>query len=74
MGFSNTWQVASFDTRAARDAWIAECPDRPDIVPITRTEAMRMVGKLQRMHYWSGGHLAHVHYLTADNVNFRRAY
>lgn len=74
MGFANTWQVVSFDTRAARDAWVAQYADRVDIAPITKAQALKLAGKLQRMHYRSGGHLSHVHYLTADNVNFRRAY
>lgn len=70
----NSWQVASFSSRTARDAWITECPDRPDVSPITRAEALKMVDKLQRMRCRSGGYLAHVHYLTDDNVNFRRAF
>lgn len=74
VGMSNTWQVASFATRKARDAWVAQHDDRLDVGAITQREAVKLAGELQRHHYANGGHLAHVHYLTDDNTKFVRAW
>ncbi len=74
MGFANAWQVASFDTRSARDAWVSQHADRVDVQAITKPEALKMAGRYQRHQHRNGGHLAHVHYLTDDNVKFVRAF
>jgi hypothetical protein len=74
MGLADAWQVAGFDTRQARDAWVAQYADRVDITPITKVQALNLAGKLQRMTYRRGGYLAHAYFRTNDNVTFRRAY
>ena len=74
VGFSNTWQLASFDTKHARDSWVAQHAGRLDIQAITRAEAVKLAGKYQRYQHRKGGHLAHVHYLTDDNAKFVRAF
>ena len=74
MGLANAWQVAGFDTRQARDAWVAQYADRVDIAPITKAQALQLAGKLQRMTHRRGGYLAHAYFVTDDNVTFRRAY
>ncbi len=74
MGMANTWQVASFDTRKARDAWVAQHDSRVDVAAITQREALNVASELQRHHYANGGYLANVHYLTDDNIKFMRAW
>jgi len=75
VGFPNTWQVASFESRAARDAWVNQDPCRLDVAPITQREALKMASPLHRRHYLEGmGHLANIHFLTDDNAEFRRAW
>lgn len=73
MGMANTWHVASFDTRRARDAWISLHPGRLDVAAITKQQALKMAGKYQRRQHRHGGYLAHVHYLT-DGTKFVRAW
>ena len=74
VGFANTWQVASFASKAARDAWVSQHKDRLDVAAVTRSEALKLAGHYQRHQHRQGGHLAHVHYLTDDNVRFVRAF
>jgi hypothetical protein len=74
MGMANTWQVASFETRRARDAWVSLHPGRLDVTAITKAEALKMTSKYQRRQHRHGGYLAHVHYLTDDNTKFVRAW
>ena len=74
VGFSNTWQVASFGTKSGRDSWVAQHAERLDIQAITRAEAVKLAGKYQRLQHRNGGHLAHVHYLTDDSATFVRAF
>jgi len=65
--------VASFDSRSARDAWVAASPALATRA-ITHREALRLAGPLQRRHWRDGGYLANVHLLTDDNVRFVRAW
>ena len=74
VGFANTWQVASFATKAARDAWVEQHAGRQDVSPITRAHALKMAGGYQRAQHRHGGYLAHIHYITDDNVRFERAF
>lgn len=74
VGFANTWQVASFPNRAARDAWVAQRAERKDVAPITKAQALKLAGEYQRSLHRNGGHLAHVHYLTDDAVKFVPAF
>ena len=72
-GMANTWHVASFDTRRARDTWISLHPGRLDVAAISKQQALKMAGKYQRRQHRHGGYLAHVHYLT-DGTKFVRAW
>jgi hypothetical protein len=74
-GFANTWQVAGFASKAARDAWVNDVnPDRVDIEAVTRAEAEKLVDASNRARAARGGELADVIYLTDDNKTFVRAY
>ena len=73
-GFSNTWLLASFDTRAARDAWVEQHPTRADIKAVTQSEALALASRYQKKLYRRGGHLADVHFVTDDNVSFVRTW
>ena len=74
VGFAGTWQVVSFDSRAARDAWVAQRRDRRDVEPITRADALRIAGRAQRRQYRKGGYLADLHLVTDDGRTFVRAF
>lgn len=74
VGFAGAWQTVSFESRAARDAWIAQRRDRRDVAPITRTEALRMAGRAQRRWHREGGYLADLHLRTDDGRTFVRAF
>jgi hypothetical protein len=74
VGFADTWQVVSFDARAARDAWVAQRRDRRDVEAITRTEALRIAGRAQRRQHREGGYLADLHLITDDGRTFVRAF
>ena len=65
--------VASFDSRSARDAWVSRSSALATRA-ITRHEALRLAGRLHRHHAKHGGHLAHMHMLTDDNIRFVRAF
>ena len=62
--------VASFDTRAARDAWVRQSPALATR-PITRREALRLAGRLRRQYAKTGGHLAHMHVLMDGDIETR---
>lgn len=74
IGFANAWQVASFETKAARDAWVAQRADRADVAPVTKAQALKLAGPYHRHLHATGGHLAHIHFLTSDNTQFVRAF
>lgn len=74
VGFANTWYVAGFATKAARDAWVDAHTDRLDVESITRAEAEKLVDPANRARAKRGGELADVIYLTDDNARFVRAY
>ncbi len=74
VGFADTWQVVSFDARAARDAWVAQRRDRRDVEPVTRADALRIAGRAQRRQYREGGYLANLHLITDDGRTFVRAF
>lgn len=75
VGFVNTWQVAGFATKAARDAWVNEVyATRVDIEAVSRKEAEKIVDASNRARAARGGELADVIYLTNDNKTFVRAY
>lgn len=74
VGFSDTWGVASFVTKSARDAWVSQRADRLDVAAITKADALKIAGRYLRHQHRNGGHLAHVHYLTDDNATFVRAF
>jgi hypothetical protein len=74
IGFVNTCMLASFDTRAARDAWVGQNYDRADVYAVTRATALKISGN--RSAYLRGhrAYLADIHFLTDDNKTFVRAW
>lgn len=73
-GFANTWQIASFETKAARDAWVAQRSNNMGVDAVTKKEALQIAGAYQRHQHANGGYLANCHYLTNDNINFTPAF
>lgn len=73
VGCANMWQVASFDSRRARDAFVAQKAGRRDVAAITFAEAKKLAGRYQRYLHANGGHLAHTH-LLQDGDRFIPAF
>lgn len=57
-GLSPVFEIASFNTKTARDAW---CANNDKRVPVTRLESLKVAPPS-------------IHYLTDDNKKFTRAY
>ena len=65
--------VASFDSRSARDAWVAASPALATRA-ITHREALRLASPMRRRYWRDGGYLANMHLVTDDGVRFVRAW
>jgi len=52
--FDRTASVLSFDSKAAREAYRINCPQRYEFINYTRKQALLRDGRMQRLVLWAG--------------------